>query len=174
MTESPAIFDVTMHESGNPMSTLCSPIQVRHIDHITLVVRDVAASRDFYVGLLGMVEVPRPAFSFGGAWFQAGATLVHLIEQHDLSGPAGVPGELHRKTSRNHHFAFEVDDAAAAAVALKRLGIALVDDAKQRPDGAVQVFLSDPDGHVVELCTSPREVVSGGARSSSDSGRGLQ
>lgn len=156
------------------MSTPCSPIQVRHIDHITLVVRDVAASRDFYVGLLGMAEVPRPAFSFGGAWFQAGATLVHLIEQHDLSGPAGIPGDLHRKTSRNHHFAFEVDDAGAAAETLKRLGITLVDDAKRRPDGAVQVFLSDPDGHVVELCTSPREDVRDGACSVGDSGKGLQ
>lgn len=131
-----------------------SPIQVRHIDHVTLVVKSVADSRKFYVGLLGMEEVPRPAFPFHGAWFRAGVTLIHLIEEHDRSGPAGYPVEVLVRSSRNHHFAFEVDDAAEAAAALKRMGIPLVDDAKRRPDGAVQVFLADPDGHVVELCTS--------------------
>ena len=131
-------------------------IRVRHIDHVTLVVRDVNASRRFYVGLLGMTEVPRPAFTFDGAWFQAGATLIHLIAEHDRSGPAGYPVEVLVKSSRNHHFAFEVEDAYAAAAALKAKGILLIDDARLRPDGAVQVFLADPDNHVVELCTSPR------------------
>ncbi|MCR9199882.1 MAG: VOC family protein [Planctomycetaceae bacterium] len=131
-----------------------SPIRVQHIDHITLVVKSVEDSRRFYVGLLGMEEVARPAFDFRGAWFQAGATLIHLIEEHDRSGPAGFPDEVLIKSSRNHHFAFEVADAYAAAAALKDRNVALVDDAKQRPDGAVQVFLTDPDGHVVELCTS--------------------
>jgi len=131
------------------------PIRVKHIDHVTLIVRSVEASRRFYVDLLGMQEVPRPAFSFGGAWFRAGATLVHLIEEHDRSGPAGYPVDVLVRSSRNHHFAFEVDDAHAAAVQLKAMGIELLDDAKLRPDGAVQVFLTDPDHHVVELCSSP-------------------
>ena len=131
-----------------------SPIRVQHIDHITLVVKSVEESRRFYVGLLGMDEVARPAFDFNGAWFQAGSTLIHLIEEHDRSGPAGFPDEVLIKSSRNHHFAFEVADAYAAAATLKDRNIDLVDDAKQRPDGAVQVFLTDPDGHVVELCTS--------------------
>lgn len=129
-------------------------IQVKHIDHVTLIVKSVAASRAFYVDLLGMIEVGRPAFDFVGAWFQAGATLIHLIEEHDRSGPAGFPDGILKKSSRNHHFAFEVADAHAAAATLKGMGIDLIDDAKTRPDGAVQVFLADPDGHVVELCTS--------------------
>lgn len=132
-----------------------SPVKVRHIDHVTLVVRDVEASRRFYVGLLGMEEVARPAFRFGGAWFRAGSTLIHLIEQHDLSGPAGYPIEVLVRSSRNHHFAFEVDDAYAAARRLKEMGVQLLDDAKRRPDGAIQVFLTDPDYHVVELCSAP-------------------
>lgn len=131
-----------------------SEIKVKHIDHVTLVVASVEASRKFYVGLLGMSEVDRPAFDFKGAWFQAGATLIHLIEEHERSGPAGFPDGVVKKSSRNHHFAFEVADAAAAAISLKQRGIELVDDAKKRPDGATQVFLQDPDGHVVELCTS--------------------
>ena len=116
--------------------------------------KSVEKSRQFYVGLLGMKEVDRPRFDFNGAWFEAGGTLIHLIEEHDRSGPAGVADGSVVKSSRNHHFAFEVANAVEAAVHLKSLGIELIDDAKRRPDGAIQVFLADPDGHVVELCTS--------------------
>ena len=100
-----------------------------------------------------MDEVERPAFSFAGAWFRAGSTLLHLIEEHDQSGPAGT-GNDQALNSRCHHFAFEVADARAAAQLLKDQGVALIHDAKLRPDGAVQMFLADPDGHIVELCTS--------------------
>jgi catechol 2,3-dioxygenase-like lactoylglutathione lyase family enzyme len=132
-----------------------SIVQVRQIDHVTFVVRDVEASRRFYVGVLGMNEVGRPAFSFGGAWFQAGATLIHLIEEHDRSGPAGYPVEVLVRSSRNHHVAFAVEDAHEAARQLKAQGFPLLDDAKLRPDGAVQVFVVDPDNHVIELCSGP-------------------
>jgi len=128
-----------------------APITVQHIDHVTLVVRDLDRSREFYVGLLGMQEVARPNFSFPGAWFRAGATLIHLIQEHDRSGPPGMPAV---RSTRNRHFAFEVEDARTAAATLSELGIPLVQDAKLRPDGAMQVFLADPDGHLVELCTS--------------------
>ena len=133
---------------------MTSAISVRHIDHVTIVVKDLTRSRDFYVGLLGMSEVERPAFSFAGLWFQAGTTLLHLIEEHDKSGRAGTDADR-AHNSRCHHFAFEVDDARDAAQHLNSLGVPLVDNAKLRPDGAVQMFLADPDGHMVELCSSP-------------------
>ena len=49
-----------------------APIAVRTLDHVTVVVGDLEASRTFYVDVLGMLEVPRPAFSFDGLWFQSG------------------------------------------------------------------------------------------------------
>lgn len=130
-----------------------SPIQVRSIDHVTLVVKDLDVSRQFYVDLIGMDEVPRPAFDFPGLWFKSGSTLIHLIGEHDKSGPAGYPDQVGRSSTRNHHLAFLVDDAAAVAEVLKERNIPLVSDAKHRPDGAVQVFAHDPDGHVIEFCS---------------------
>jgi hypothetical protein len=47
-----------------------------------------------------------------------------------------------------------VDDIAAWEVHLKKTGVAFR-PRKQRPDGAWQIFLSDPDGHFIELFTSP-------------------
>ena len=93
-----------------------APIAVRTLDHVTVVVGDLEASRTFYVDVLGMQEVPRPAFSFDGLWFQSGPTQIHLILEHDGSGPAGnlVPSE--QRGARTHHFAFQVDDAHACAI----------------------------------------------------------
>lgn len=134
-------------------SSAKTALHVKSLDHITLVVKDLERSRQFYVDLLGMQEVDRPAFSFAGKWFQAGRTQIHLILEHDQSGPAGVGGEP--ISSRGHHFALAVEDAHAAAEVLKEQGVPLVSGPKERPDGAVQVFLGDPDGHLVELCSSP-------------------
>lgn len=134
---------------------MVSPIQVRSLDHVTIVVRDLERSRKFYVEGLGMQMVPRPGFSFDGRWFQAGATQIHLILEHEQSGPAGLPREMGR-TSRAHHFAFLVEDAHAAEARLEELGYEFISRTKARPDGAAQVFVSDPDGHIVELCSPPK------------------
>lgn len=129
------------------------PIRVLSLDHVTIVVQDLERSRQFYCDGLGMEQVPRPDFSFKGSWFQAGDTQIHLILEHEQSGPAGDGGA---KSTRAHHFAFVVDDAEAAAERIRELGIAFVSEPKRRPDGAVQTFVTDPDGYIVELCSSPK------------------
>ena len=131
-----------------------APIQVKSLDHVTIVVKDLERSRQFYVDGLGMTEVPRPAFTFPGLWFQAGATQIHLIQEHVGTPPAGNPLPEQFRTSRSHHFAFVVDDAAATYACAQELGMKIVSPPKSRPDGFVQLFLNDPDGHVVELCSS--------------------
>jgi catechol 2,3-dioxygenase-like lactoylglutathione lyase family enzyme len=128
------------------------PIRVKSLDHVTIVVRDLAKTRQFYVDGLGMDEVVRPAFSFAGQWFQAGSTMIHTILEFPGSDPAGVGSTAN---SRGHHFAFLVDDVTTAVARLQELGIPLVAPAKLRPDGANQVFIRDPDGHLVELSSPP-------------------
>lgn len=136
------------------MST-ANAIQVKALDHVTLVVKDLERSRAFYCDVLGMKQVERPGFSFQGSWFQAGSTQIHLILEHDDSGPAGINKPEHLISTRTHHFAFEVEDGHAAGRRLMELGCPIVSGPKERPDGAVQVFVTDPDGHVVELCSPP-------------------
>ena len=133
------------------------PIAVRTLDHVTVVVGDLAASRAFYVDVLGMQEVPRPAFSFDGLWFQSGPTQIHLILEYDGSGPAGNLVPVEHRGARTHHFAFQVDDAHACATWLRELKVPIAAGPKERPDGAVQVFVCDPDGHVVELTSRSGE-----------------
>jgi catechol 2,3-dioxygenase-like lactoylglutathione lyase family enzyme len=126
------------------------PLKVKSIDHVTIVVKDLAATRRFYVDILGMDEVARPGFTFAGQWFQAGQTLIHTILEFEGSGKAGSAACAN---SRGHHYAFLVDDCHAAAKQIEAAGIPFVSTPKQRPDGAIQLFINDPDGHLVELCS---------------------
>lgn len=136
-------------------SSAQSAIQVHDLDHATLVVKDLERSRKFYVDALGMREVPRPAFSFAGSWFQAGKTQIHLILEFAGSGPAGNLTPEALRSSRSQHIAFAVDDATACVPRLKESNVPILSGPKPRPDGYIQVFVSDPDGHVVELCSPP-------------------
>ncbi len=138
---------------------MTNPIKVKTLDHVTIVVQDLERSRAFYVEGLGMEQVPRPGFSFAGSWFQAGPTQIHLILAHEQSGPAGMSEDMGR-SSRAHHFAFEVEDAHEAEKRLEELGFEFISRTKARPDGAAQVFVLDPDGHIVELCSPPKSAES--------------
>ena len=139
------------------MTTTTAPaLKVRHIDHVTIVVEDLEASRAFYVDVLGMDDVERPAFGFPGLWFQAGPTQIHLIERSAETGPAGNQIAADASISRTRHFAFEVEDAGAAQAALEGAGLTLASGPKQRPDGPTQIYVQDPDGHLVELFSHGR------------------
>ena len=138
-----------------------SPIRVKSLDHVTIVVKNLAATRRFYVDVLGMSEVARPGFTFAGQWFQAGPTLIHTILEFEGSSKAGAAACAN---SRGHHFAFLVDDCHAAAQRIAELGISFVSPPRQRPDGFVQLFVNDPDGHLVELCSAPTTVESAATR----------
>lgn len=129
-------------------------LAVTSFDHITLIVDDLAATRKFYVNFLGMTESQRPDFDFPGAWFQIGAVQIHATCASDLAGLAGWGDRQVRSISRGHHFAFTVDNFEDALTAIKNLGIEIGDGPKSRPDGAKQVYIYDPDGHLVEICSS--------------------
>ena len=136
-----------------PIENPDSLLQVKAFDHITLVVKDLEASQNFYVNLLGMRQVARPPFSFDGLWFQLGKVQMHLILEYAGSAPAGNLLPQEKRQTRGPHFAFEVADADATIGILKQHNISILSGPKLRPDGYVQVFISDPDGHLVELCS---------------------
>ena len=129
-------------------------LNLHAIDHITLIVADLAATKEFYVDKLGMNQVPRPDFDFDGMWFEAGSTQIHATVESPEAGKAGLADQKNTIASRGHHFAFSVDDCYAEAEKLKSLEIEIIQGPKQRPDGAVQVYFCDPDGHVVELVSN--------------------
>jgi catechol 2,3-dioxygenase-like lactoylglutathione lyase family enzyme len=117
------------------------------LDHVALHVKDLDASRAFYRDVLQFEALPRPAFDFPGAWFRIGmGHELHLI------GERGQPVTSHRQ---GNHFAMETDDLDAWENHFKKIGFTR-SLRKSRPDGAGQIFIEDPDGHVIELtCKAP-------------------
>jgi catechol 2,3-dioxygenase-like lactoylglutathione lyase family enzyme len=124
---------------------------VTSFDHVTIICSDLEATRRFYVDVLGMTEVARPAFKFPGLWFQLGNVQIHATQGSPEAGNAGWGDRGNKVVSRGHHFAFTVDDVSAALETVQARGVQIASPLQQRPDGFKQLYLYDPDGHVVEL-----------------------
>jgi catechol 2,3-dioxygenase-like lactoylglutathione lyase family enzyme len=120
-------------------------IKVLELNHVLLHVRNLDASIHFYGDVLGLMRLPRPAFDFPGAWFSLGNQELHL---------AGDP-ELDHEPRQTHHFALWVEDPAAVRRELERRGWTNLRGPKPRPDGVMQLFVTDPDGYIVEFMSTP-------------------
>ena len=134
-------------------------IAVKRIDHVTIVVADLERSQHFYCDILGMELTERPKFSFPGLWFQAGSTQVHLIRQRDRCATPGydnATGDM--EAGLAHHFAFEVEDTYEAARVLEENQVKIMGGPANRPDGYIQLWFYDPDGHVVEVFHRPEGI----------------
>lgn len=129
-------------------------ISVTSFDHVTIICADLEATRRFYVDVLGMIGVPRPAFRFPGLWFQVGNVQIHATQESPESGKAGWPDQGRNVVSRGHHVAFAVDDVSKALEIVQELGVRIASPLQERPDGYKQVYLYDPDGHVVEIVSA--------------------
>ena len=121
-------------------------MRINQLNHVGIHVADVHKSRAFYGQVLGLKEIPRPAFSFDGAWFEFGpAQELHIIDGRD---------EPTVSQPRGNHFALRVPNLNEAAAELRAKGISM-HGPQTRPDGVKQLFIRDPDGHTVELTELP-------------------
>src|SRR5690242_9408989 len=121
-------------------------MRIVELNHVAIHVSDVERSCAFYATALRLERIQRPAFTFPGAWFRLGAGQeLHLIGDRQESVFS------HR---RGNHFALRVDDLSPWIKHLEELGLEY-EPPHPRPDGALQVFLKDPDSHVIELFTPP-------------------
>jgi catechol 2,3-dioxygenase-like lactoylglutathione lyase family enzyme len=111
------------------------------IEHVQLAMppgREEEA-RAFYAGLLGMVEVRKPAHlaARGGAWFEAGEVKVHL----------GVEESF--RPARKAHPAFVVADLEELVGRLRAAGHEVAKD--QPLAGWQRVYTADPFENRIEL-----------------------
>lgn len=111
---------------------------ISDIHHVSINVTDIERAEAFYVGVLGLVPLPRPDIGIPGRWLDAGAgRQVHLVEAEQVPGDVG------------QHFAFRVDDIDASCAYLAEQGVAV-----RGPFAigtAQQAFFHDPDGNRLEL-----------------------
>ncbi len=129
-------------------------LNVQSFDHVTLICADLEATRRFYADFLGMREVERPAFKFPGLWFQSGDVQIHATQESSEAGKAGWGERGNSSVSRGHHIAFAVDDVQKALHIVEANNIRIASPLQQRPDGFKQLYIYDPDDHVIELVSS--------------------
>ena len=123
-------------------------MKMYELNNVAIHVSDVERSCQFYRDVLHLERIPRPAFTFPGAWFRLGvAQELHII------GDRAEPVFSH---NRGNHYALRVDDLDPWEKHLQTMKVDYL-PRRRRPDGAWQIFLRDPDGHVVELFTPQPE-----------------
>ena len=122
-------------------------MKTTQLNHVALHVADVDVSSAFYTDIIQLQSMPRPAFNFPGAWFRLGVDQ----ELHLIGGREDATCGAH---SRGNHWALMIDDMDAWEAHLQAKQVPY-EPRRTRPDGAFQIYVTDPDGHVLELCTSP-------------------
>ena len=129
-------------------------MEIRQLHHVSVPVTDVERAKAFYRDVLGLEEIERPPFDFGGAWFALADGQLHLIQHPAATFRGEKPVD-----SRDTHFAVRVASFRAALERLREHGYDAEseDDLKRmrvRPDataGFPQIHLLDPDRNVVEI-----------------------
>ncbi len=125
------------------------------LHHVSIITADLERSLEFYCGVLGLVQIDRPSFDIGGAWLACGPSQLHLVAY-----PAGTYRGKSTIDNNDVHFALRVSnfdetlrllngkgfredlpEGDAKRLLVKRTGLA----------GFPQVYMLDPDGHVVEI-----------------------
>ncbi len=149
---------------------------IRGIDHLNIVVADLARSVTFYTEVLGFVKTADVRMT--GAWIEeiiglkGVEGLVAFVELPGGGGPriellqyvapAGValPENSRANTLGLRHVAFRVDNIAGMAAKLRAAGVTLFSDPVKVPQGIVKFaagdkslcYFLDPDGTILELC----------------------
>lgn len=112
------------------------------INHVSVSARDLRASVDFYVELLGAELLPTPNFGLPVQWLALGRTQLHLFER-DVQPPS------------HHHLGITVDDLEPVYRVAERRGAfdrdAFGNHLIELPGDVVQLYLRDPAGNLVEI-----------------------
>jgi catechol 2,3-dioxygenase-like lactoylglutathione lyase family enzyme len=126
-------------------------MNVKGIDHVSLNVKDIKASKEFYGQVLGfrqMETVPFDGFSLVYFQIPGGGRL----ELFDYGGknPAGGREETEAGL---RHLAFEVDDVDEAARRLAAAGVKITLPPTDLPTlGSRAILFLDPNGVTLEYC----------------------
>ena len=127
---------------------------LENLNHVNVRARDLKATRDFYVDVLGLREGERPPFAFPGYWIYLGnRAVIHLIEaepDEELVDYLGESGGEIEGTGSIDHVAFEATGLLEMVARLEHHDIPAVH--RKVPNlGLHQIFIHDPNGVKIEL-----------------------
>jgi catechol 2,3-dioxygenase-like lactoylglutathione lyase family enzyme len=113
--------------------------QLHHVN-VTVATELEAATKEFYGSVLGLQQVPKPPGSRpSGAWYQIGATQLHLSVEDEADA-----------SMSSRHVCFTVDDLDATEKRFRDAGVEIVPDARPVPDSP-RFYVRDPGGNQLEI-----------------------
>ena len=116
-------------------------IRLKRVNHLTYNVTDKDRALRFWEDVLGVKRIPSQVDRDHIIWLQLpSGAMVHLVETPDAP------------SAPSHHGAFEVDDIESAHAALRSRGVDTT-EITTRNDGQRVIFIEDPDGNRIEICT---------------------
>lgn len=114
---------------------------IHGIDHVQLAMPPGGErlAVDFYEGLLGIAQVPKPPHLAvrGGCWFEDDRVKIHLGVEQDF------------RPAKKAHPALLIEDVVRLVTALRAAGVEVVDD--EPLDGYDRVYAYDPFGNRLEF-----------------------
>ena len=120
------------------------------IQHVNLMVDDLARAVEFYGTALGLTAVPTPAMDFPAQFFRINDLQeIHLNQLQDLR-------------PERAHFCLRVDDFTGQFRRRKALGASEITTwgkVRRLPSGVMQMFVRDPAGNLIELSCEADEYV---------------
>jgi lactoylglutathione lyase len=117
-------------------------MEIAAINHVTLIVDNLEQAREFYSDVLGLEELPVFPFDYPTQFYRINDTQqLHLTEWEDASSFRG-------------HVCLQVKSFDRAFTVARARG--LVDErpwgkVRELPDGAMQMFIRDPAGNLLEI-----------------------
>ena len=122
-------------------------IEIESLHHVAVCVTDVDRAKQFYGGVLGLEELPRPPFDFGGAWYALGdSQQLHLI----VHPPTLTMRRTTEIEAKDGHLAMRVGSYQPTLDHPRGHGV----DCLDRPRNLTpwpQIYVTDPDGNVIEF-----------------------
>ncbi len=131
-----------------------TPFPFEHVDHIGIVVVDLARALATFQGLLGFPLLERhhaPEHGVDLAFLDAGNLRLELLQPIDPT--SGTARFLARRGEGPHHVCFAVPDIHAALERLRDQGLTLVDEVPRRGIHGLVAFVHPKATHglMIEL-----------------------
>jgi len=125
-------------------------VTIKRIDHVAVVVENLAAALSVYRDALGLVvskQETMPEQDVKMAFLPSGDTEIELLEP--IHPDSGIGRYLARRGEGLHHICLEVDDLQATLAELKARGTQLIDETPRRGAYGQVAFIHPKGAHGV-------------------------